>query len=70
MTKYDQFAQNASPQSGPSREPEQLALPFDDEPRCPRCGETALIDYDEHTDTYTCRVCAHSWRPIVEGPRR
>jgi len=31
-----------------------------DEPRCPKCGETSLIEINECGQAY-CAVCAHDW---------
>jgi hypothetical protein len=52
------------------RDPQQLRLPFDD-PECPRCHTTRLIEYDDALDLYVCSACANSWRvPVDEQDRR
>jgi len=34
-------------------------------PRCPKCGDDRLVDWDGTLRKYICDVCSHQWRPAA-----
>ena len=36
----------------------------DPSPRCPKCGDDRLVEWDGTLAKFICDVCAHQWRPL------